>query len=381
MSGIIVRETTSALAPVMTNEDLISTAFFVEQNRCENLASFMLVFSFICKQKVSQPRKFVVRESFKMKSLRSFAYCQCYLSRNIFLHDYGIHTHFENEAQFTSDYEKVIPKGEMERALENVKQEINRRMSTRENVGQRMRLVQDIYKPLHLEVYKFNENLLEFNAKIEKVGPEVFSMPCWKPSFVSKFMAELKHFKDSGVPHEQPNSMNKHGINLDEIGFQEFFTHLRQDYIQPLARQLFQEPNLELDSHKAFVIKYAMGEDEDLAAHFDNAEITLNISLSDDYDGGELVFKQNDSTTKYFGYEHQIGHAILHRGSLIHEALPITSGERWNLIIWTRSSRIRQSKCPMCQSKPQLLAAPSGTFGDGFLLQEQEISSASCNLS
>ena len=59
---------------------------------------------------------------------------------------------------------------------------------------------------------------------------------------------------------------------------------------------------------------------------------------------------------------------VYYRGSHIHEALPITSGERWNLIIWTRSSSLRQNKCPMCQSVPDLVPAPNGTYGDGFLL-------------
>ena len=35
-------------------------------------------------------------------------------------------------------------------------------------------------------------------------------------------------------------------------------------------------------SHRAFVVKYKMGEDVDLGLHFDNAEVTLNVALSPD---------------------------------------------------------------------------------------------------
>ena len=45
-----------------------------------------------------------------------------------------------------------------------------------------------------------------------------------------------------------------------------------------------------LDSHKAFVVRYAMGEDLDLAYHFDNAEVTLNVSLGKQFTGGNLYF-------------------------------------------------------------------------------------------
>ena len=61
-----------------------------------------------------------------------------------------------------------------------------------------------------------------------------------------------------------------------------------------------------------------------------------------------------------------------YRGNQIHEALPITSGERWNLILWTRSSKMRKEKCPMCQSTPDLVPAPQGTYGDGFLWPGEE---------
>ena len=48
-----------------------------------------------------------------------------------------------------------------------------------------------------------------------------------------------------------------------------------------------------MDSHKAFIVKYALGEDTELAEHFDNAEVTLNVAISQDYEGGELVFKNS----------------------------------------------------------------------------------------
>ena len=35
----------------------------------------------------------------------------------------------------------------------------------------------------------------------------------------------------------------------------------------------------------AFVLKYKIGEDVDLAEHFDNAEVTLNVPLSDNHTG------------------------------------------------------------------------------------------------
>lgn len=71
-------------------------------------------------------------------------------------------------------------------------------------------------------------------------------------------------------------------ILLDEIGFTSFIDELRNQYLNPLAQALYGDEyigNTGLDSHKAFVVSYKIGQDIDLGYHYDNAEITLNVSL------------------------------------------------------------------------------------------------------
>ena len=59
----------------------------------------------------------------------------------------------------------------------------------------------------------------------------------------------------------------------------------------PLARLLYPDLVGEgLDSHRAFVVKYSMDEDVELSYHYDNAEVTLNVCLNEDFTGGELYF-------------------------------------------------------------------------------------------
>ena len=69
---------------------------------------------------------------------------------------------------------------------------------------------------------------------------------------------------------------------LDELGMnQEFFDVLREEYIKPITSVLYPEyGGASLDSHKVFVVKYKLGEDEDLACHFDNAEVGINITFT-----------------------------------------------------------------------------------------------------
>lgn len=81
-------------------------------------------------------------------------------------------------------------------------------------------------------------------------------------------------------------------VLLNELGMDEtFITPLREKYLQPITALLY--PDLGgacLDSHKAFVVKYSLHEDLDLSSHYDNAEVTLNVSLGKDFTEGNLYF-------------------------------------------------------------------------------------------
>ena len=81
-------------------------------------------------------------------------------------------------------------------------------------------------------------------------------------------------------------------ILLSELGFDESFMNcFRLDYLLPMARLLYPEwVGKGLDSHRAFIVKYAMDDDVDLSYHFDNAEVTLNVCLGKKFAGGALYF-------------------------------------------------------------------------------------------
>ena len=72
-------------------------------------------------------------------------------------------------------------------------------------------------------------------------------------------------------------------------------------YMSPIARLLFPEWfGNGLDSHKGFTVAYRETEDIDLAYHFDNAEITINICLGKDFADGELFFGDMRTVCYFF---------------------------------------------------------------------------------
>nr|XP_021388492.1 2-oxoglutarate and iron-dependent oxygenase domain-containing protein 2 isoform X2 [Lonchura striata domestica] len=171
------------------------------------------------------------------------------------------------------------------------------------------------------------------------------------------------------MPKGRPNTMNNYGVLLNELGMDEPFLTPLRERLRPITALLYPElGGACLDSHKAFVVKYSLHEDLDLSSHYDNAEVTLNVSLGKEFTEGNLYFgdfNQDPSPMpKYIEVEHVVGRGLLHRGGQIHGALPIGSGQRWNLIVWMRCSAVRNQLCPMCHRKPQLVEAEG--FGDGF---------------
>ncbi|XP_070573133.1 2-oxoglutarate and iron-dependent oxygenase domain-containing protein 2-like isoform X2 [Ptychodera flava] len=271
----------------------------------------------------------------------------------------------------------------------------------RKSLGQqflerRQKIFQD-YKPLHPHIYKlldsyFTEEFLDIlhyarqeDATAEGLkekltvesSSEVYSFPVFTSQFCEQFMEEISHFENTDLPKGRPNTMNNYGVLLNELGFDEdFISPLRALYLRPITQLLYPEWGGScLDSHKAFIVKYKLGEDLSLNYHYDNSEITINVSLGRQFSEGSLYFgdmrwvPMNETTCTE--YTHKPTYGLLHRGQHMHGALPITEGERYNLIVWMRASKVRNEMCPMCGRKPKLVKTIG--FGDGFTQEQPDM--------
>ena len=132
--------------------------------------------------------------------------------------------------------------------------------------------------------------------------------------------------------------MNNYGVVLDEIGFTPFFTQLREQFISPISEILYPQEGRNLQGHHGFVVKYKIGEDTKLDFHYDSSEVTLNVCLGKEFTGGSLYFcgllHDAASQGEMFEFQHVKGRGILHVGNHRHGANNITSGTRYNLIVW-----------------------------------------------
>ncbi|XP_057688093.1 2-oxoglutarate and iron-dependent oxygenase domain-containing protein 2 isoform X2 [Corythoichthys intestinalis] len=332
------------------------------------------------------------------------------MTDNIFLEDYKLHIRFKTEEQFREDYQGhlkrlgCVTEQQFEDILNKVSQEVDRRMSLSLTSADRTAVIKNTYRPLHPHVYNLQDTFLAPEFKhmvnycqshnvtiqnlsgmlVEEKAARVYRLTVFNKSFCEDLMEELEHFERSAAPKGRPNTMNNYGILLSELGFDEgLITPLREKYLHPLTSLLYPDCGGHcLDSHKAFVVKYDINEDLDLSYHYDNAEVTLNVSLGKDFTDGNLYFGDMRqvplSETECSEIEHRVSEGLLHRGQHMHGALPISSGQRWNLIIWMRSSQERNKLCPMCNTKPALVEGEG--FADGFTKHSSSLIADYCVL-
>ncbi|KAG7318602.1 hypothetical protein KOW79_018357 [Hemibagrus wyckioides] len=328
--------------------------------------------------------------------MQKFCTCSCYYTDNIFLEQYKLHVRFTSEEQFKSDYRQVLQSlgcatdTQYNAVLEKIHSEVERRRNLEMQSAERKSIIKETYKALHQHVYSLQESFLapEFVEIVKysledgaseqgllqlitsEAAPRVYRFPVFTQDFCRDLVEELEHFERSEAPKGRPNTMNNYGILLNELGFDEdFIAPLRELYLKPISSLLYPDCGGKwLDSHKAFAVKYTLNEDLELSYHYDNAEVTLNVSLGKDFADGNLYFGDMRQVplneTECVEVEHLVSEAVLHRGQHMHGALPITSGCRWNLVVWMRASRQRNRLCPMCNRAPTL--QPSTGYGDGF---------------
>lgn len=151
-------------------------------------------------------------------------------------------------------------------------------------------------------------------------------------------------------------------FNLDTVGLgwvNDLILHL---VLRPISNQLYKdsETQQQLDWRQGYIAGYSGSPSakagtprQRLVSHTDDSEVTLNVCLGEEFEGGDLIFRGlrgTENSGKVIGeFEPQVGVAVVHAGRHLHEVTDVTKGDRFVLILWARSwSGIRKVKCPCC---------------------------------
>ncbi len=182
---------------------------------------------------------------------------------------------------------------------------------------------------------------------MRECAPGIFAFPMLTHEACALLIGEVDAYADSSLPASRPNSMNKYGLVLNEVGMEPLFDSLQSRVLAPIASLLFPLEGGSLDRHHSFVVQYEEGKDLGLDMHTDNSDVTFNICLGREFEGAGLTFcgDMGHSGHRHFTYrhEHVVGHAVAHLGRRRHGADDIAGGERLNLIVWNTNLAFRAS--------------------------------------
>ncbi|CAE7321793.1 kif5 [Symbiodinium necroappetens] len=321
-------------------------------------------------------------------SSSSYWTCQCRVTHNYFVKSVGKHFMYRGDdvefyrqhgdepcpwVRFIIDSEVADVLADLRRQREATKgQEEQRRAKTvlaPDRTMQRVDKIAQHYTRLHPEVYVLNAPAfldpgflkvvqglrvsgpaaasiagLKSEGLLEELRPGIWSFPVFTTAFCDAFESELGHFRASGLPRSAPNTMNRHGVIMSELGFEELLDPLVFEHVNVLASQtlgfvawltlfavrctptqgrLLPAFTEFLDSYRGFTVLYEATQDGDkgLAMHYDNAEVTLNVNIGGTWQGHVAYYGLATSKEESPPFEVSLrkGYGIFHAGLELHK--------------------------------------------------------------
>ncbi|XHX61509.1 2OG-Fe(II) oxygenase [Pseudosulfitobacter sp. SM2401] len=180
----------------------------------------------------------------------------------------------------------------------------------------------------------------------KEVFPGVYEAQFFDPAKLSILRDYMTKVADAGIPLRPPYgiSLNRGGAMLDSRSegylaapnFQVFYRNLMDAYMRPISRLLFSDVMGYDTQTFGFSIQWQADADTSLRAHTDASSVTLNINLNlpgEDFAGSGVRFFDRE-TRKVSELTFASGTALIHHGSVPHESMPITQGERSNFVLW-----------------------------------------------
>jgi hypothetical protein len=179
-----------------------------------------------------------------------------------------------------------------------------------------------------------------------EVFPGVYEAQFFDPARLSVLRGYLENVADADIPLRPPYgiSLNRGGAMLDPRSegylaapnFQTFYRGLMDAYMRPISRLLFPDIVGYDTQTFGFSIQWQADADRSLRAHTDASSMTLNLNLNlpgEEFSGsGVKFFDRVTRQVAELGFAP--GKALIHHGSVPHESMPITEGERTNFVLW-----------------------------------------------
>lgn len=169
-------------------------------------------------------------------------------------------------------------------------------------------------------------------SELQVVAPEILEIDLLTPEMCEKLIDKAEKNGDWKSMYGDKFPAQEMRIReLDLNLFNQMEEHLKQK-VYPLIENYW-KPLLMYGLRDAFIIKYSPQTQASLKCHHDASLVSGNVKLNSDYTGGDTYYyRQNFSNINT-----PIGKMTLWPGQVTHghEGREVTSGTKYNLVIWT----------------------------------------------
>jgi hypothetical protein len=169
------------------------------------------------------------------------------------------------------------------------------------------------------------------SGEANMVAPEIIQMPFWTPEFCETVIRAGQ--AAGGFSQQAGDPVPGYEISLAAIS-PRLFEAVEQDIGMRMWPAIQQWWPL-VDYHglrDAFIIRYSLGEQEELRMHHDVAQVSASIKLNNDYEGAELEFPRQGFTNA----DVPVGDLLAWPSMVTHQhaSRPLTKGVKYSLTIW-----------------------------------------------
>ena len=169
------------------------------------------------------------------------------------------------------------------------------------------------------------------SVDVVMLDTDMLVLPCWTGEFCELLIMAAEATGSFAANEFDP--VPAHEISLVAIS-PSLFERVQDDFgsrIWPRLKSVW--PLIEYHGiNDAFIIKYEVGQQEELRIHHDVAQISASIKLNDSYEGAVLEFPRQGKTNESV----PVG-SMLAWPSLVthpHASTPILSGVKYSMTIW-----------------------------------------------
>ena len=118
---------------------------------------------------------------------------------------------FRGDKELEEEWRGDLGEQEWQGMVKEVKAEVERRKARFNVMAGNKETIERQYQPLHSQL--FDKSCSELGVKKvgekKKISEGIFTFPLFDERLCDMLVEELNHFKDSGLAHSRPNSMNR----------------------------------------------------------------------------------------------------------------------------------------------------------------------------